>query len=57
MNDDEAIAEAEEAAKTDDKPKHWFTASVNVEIDIANIICALLLPPVVGAIVLAILTS
>lgn len=56
MSDDEAIEEAAEAEGADEKkPAHWFTVNVNVEIDIANIICAVLIPPTIGALLLALL--
>jgi len=54
VTDDECIEEAEEAAKVDEK-RGPLQVNVNIEIDFAGILCAILFPPALVAIALAVL--
>jgi hypothetical protein len=57
MSDEEAIDEATEAEEQDDDvPKpgaKWFTARVTLNIDVAQILFAVVTPPVIGGVLLA----
>lgn len=56
--DDLESAEAsQDARKPDRKVNHWFTVEVAVSIDIAQILFAVIGVPVVGAVLLAWVTS